>query len=81
MARVTALATTLDNSAKPKYAKTNVRDMETVWSMAYAHAAEDGKVKIAAKQFAQQSLNLLIAPVMVHVFNTYIQLQEMGRNL
>ena len=81
MAHVTALAITLDNSAKGKYAKTNVRDTGTVWIMVYAHAAEDGKVKIAAKQFAQQSLNLLIAPVMVHVSSTFTHLKEMARKL
>ena len=81
MAHVIALAITLDNSAKGKCAKTSVRDMGTVWIMVYAHAAEDGKVKIAAKQFAQQDLNLLIAPVMVHASSTFTQLKEMALKL
>ena len=55
--------------------------MGTVWIMVYAHAAEDGKVKIAAKQFAQQDLNLLIAPVMVHASSTFTQLKEMALKL
>lgn len=71
---------TLANNAKRKYVKINVLDMVIVWNTDYAHVEEDGKAKIVAKPFAQRKINSLIVPDMVHVSNTYIQLQEMDQN-
>ena len=54
--------------------------MVIVWNTDYAHVEEEGKAKIVAKPFAQRKINSLIVPDMVHVSNTYIQLQEMDQN-